>query len=99
VQRFSAWVLIRGVLSGLSDACESNRDLYLNHFLATTLGMDGYHVLTDHELHARGREALDGYRVVLFPSHPEYWTADMRTALQEWLEDGGRGMCLGGNGF
>ncbi|KAI9021383.1 hypothetical protein DFJ74DRAFT_122075 [Hyaloraphidium curvatum] len=74
-------------------------DLYLVEHLHRTLGAGGFHVLTDHELHERGRAALDGYRCVIFPTHPEYWTFAMREALQGWLEVGGRGMYLGGNGF
>ncbi len=56
-------------------------------------------VVSDHDLHAEGAELLRRYRVVLTGSHPEYWTCPMLDALQEYLEEGGRLMYLGGNGF
>ncbi|MBJ7331508.1 MAG: hypothetical protein JHC95_16565 [Solirubrobacteraceae bacterium] len=56
-------------------------------------------VLTDHDLHAEGAALLAPYRVVLTGCHPEYWTAPMLDALEAWLDDGGRLMYLGGNGF
>ena len=56
-------------------------------------------VVSDHDLHEEGVELLRRYRVVLTGSHPEYWTAPMLDALQSYLEDGGRLMYLGGNGF
>jgi N,N-dimethylformamidase len=59
----------------------------------------GYDVVTDHDLHVEGRALLDAYRVVVTGSHPEYWTAEMLTALREYLDGGGRLMYLGGNGF
>jgi N,N-dimethylformamidase len=56
-------------------------------------------VITDEDLHEEGRALLDRYRVVLTGSHPEYWTARMLDALEAYLDDGGRLMYLGGNGF
>ncbi|MEV8634943.1 LamG domain-containing protein [Streptosporangium sp. NPDC051023] len=55
--------------------------------------------ITDHDLHREGRKLLDDYKVVLTGSHPEYTSAPMLDALQGWLNDGGRLMYLGGNGF
>ncbi len=60
---------------------------------------DGYDVLTDHVLHAEGAEALDGYRVVITASHPEYYSTPMLDNLETFLRRGGRMMYLGGNGF
>jgi N,N-dimethylformamidase len=58
-----------------------------------------YDVVTDHDLHAEGKPLLDSYKVVITGTHPEYWTAQMLTALREYLNDGGHLMYLGGNGF
>ncbi len=59
----------------------------------------GYDVVTDEELHAEGRAVLDGYRVVVTGSHPEYHTARMLDALEGWLDRGGRLVYTGANGF
>src|SRR5262249_15215240 len=58
-----------------------------------------YDVLTDEDLHHERSELLAPYRVLLTGSHPEYWTEQMLDGLEEWLNDGGRLMYLGGNGF
>jgi len=58
-----------------------------------------YDVITDHDLHHHGREILDGYRVLITCSHPEYFTTGMWDALDGWQQQGGRHMYLGGNGF
>lgn len=58
-----------------------------------------YDVVTDEDLHEEGAALLDGYRVLLTGSHPEYWTEAMLDGLEEWLDIGGRLMYLGGNGF
>jgi N,N-dimethylformamidase len=56
-------------------------------------------VVTDHDLHDEGLELLRPYRVVLTGTHPEYWTFAMLDALDAYLEQGGRLVYLGGNGF
>jgi N,N-dimethylformamidase len=72
-------------------------DLYLIDWLeAKRLPYD---VITDHDLHAEGQDLLARYRVVITGSHPEYWTAPMMTAAQDYLGAGGRLMYLGGNGM
>ncbi len=58
-----------------------------------------YDVVTDEDLHHDGVGALGGYRVLLTGSHPEYWSGAMLDGLESWLEEGGRLMYLGGNGF
>ena len=58
-----------------------------------------YDVLTDEDLHCDGRAALDGYRVLITGSHPEYWSAPMLDALAAFTAEGGRLMYMGGNGF
>ena len=56
-------------------------------------------VVTDEQLHAEGDAALDGYRVIVTGSHPEYWSTAMLDTLERWQRNGGRLMYLGGNGF
>ncbi len=58
-----------------------------------------YDVITDHALHAEGRELLDPYRVVVTGTHPEYYSLQMLDAVDEYLQAGGRIMYMGGNGF
>ncbi len=72
-------------------------DLYLIAWL-DHIGAD-YHVATDEDLHFRGRALLDGYQVVLTGSHPEYMSATMFDAFDQYTSSGGRLMYLGGNGF
>jgi N,N-dimethylformamidase len=72
-------------------------DLYLVGWLEAR-GF-AYDVLTDEDLHREGSDLLAPYQVVLTGSHPEYVTSDMHTAVEEYLEHGGRLMYLGGNGF
>lgn len=78
----------------------------LRHFPADThltawleaKGYD-YDVVTDHELHTEGHDAIKDYRVVLTGSHPEYHTPATLDALQSYRDGGGRFCYLGGNGF
>jgi len=74
-----------------------NADTHLTDWLDAT-GAE-YDVITDEELHEKGLALLAPYQVVMTPSHPEYYSPDMRSALAAWLEGGGRLMYLGGNGF
>lgn len=72
-------------------------DLHLIDWL-TTRGY-AFDVVTDDLLHEEGPGLLDRYKVVMTGSHPEYWTAAMLDARDDWLGRGGRLMYLGGNGF
>jgi N,N-dimethylformamidase beta subunit-like, C-terminal len=56
-------------------------------------------VATDEDLEEQGLDLLRRYRVVLTGSHPEYYSFAMHEALSIWLDQGGRMMYLGGNGF
>jgi N,N-dimethylformamidase len=56
-------------------------------------------VATDHDLAAEGAELLSRYQVVISGTHPEYYSASMFDAWEDYLAGGGRGMYLGGNGF
>jgi N,N-dimethylformamidase len=58
-----------------------------------------YAVFTDEDLHHQGPDLLAPYATVITGSHPEYCTASMLDALDEYLGRGGRLMYLGGNGF
>ena len=72
-------------------------DLYLINWLEAKRFQ--YDIITDHDLHAEGKSLLSSYRVVMTGSHPEYFSGQMRDALQSYLQEGGRLMYLGGNGF
>ena len=74
-----------------------NADLHLIDWLEAK-GF-GYDVMTDHDLHAEGIDALSPYKVILTGTHPEYWSTPMLDALKAYLDAGGRLMYLGGNGF
>ena len=72
-------------------------DLYLIDWLEATGHQ--FDVITDHDLHAEGSDLLASYNVILTGSHPEYWTAEMLAGMRSYLDQGGRLMYLGGNGF
>ena len=72
-------------------------DLYLIDWLEATGHQ--FDVITDHDLHAEGADLLAPYNVILTGSHPEYWTAEMLAGMRTYLDQGGRLMYLGGNGF
>ena len=58
-----------------------------------------FDIVTDEDLHRDGHAALNGYRVLLTCTHPEYHSTPMLDALTAFLDQGGRLMYLGGNGF
>ncbi len=58
-----------------------------------------YDVITDEDLHHEGVNLLAHYKVILTGTHPEYWTTPMQAGLESYLDNGGRLMYLGGNGF
>jgi N,N-dimethylformamidase len=72
-------------------------DLYLTDWLEEK----GYpnDCFADGDLHLDGSELLARYKVIITGSHPEYWSGAMLDAMQTYLDDGGRLMYLGGNGF
>ncbi len=82
---------------GFSAAEHFAADLYLIDWMEAK----GYRydVIADENLHTDGQALLAPYRVVVTGTHPEYWTAPMLDSLQAYLDDGGRVMYLGGNGF
>ena len=58
-----------------------------------------YDVITDELLHAEGVDLLRGYSTVMTGSHTEYLTWEMYDAYLAYLNQGGRLMSMGGNGF
>lgn len=58
-----------------------------------------FDVITDHDVHRLGADALAAYAVVLTGHHPEYVSEPIWDGLWRWLEAGGRLMYLGGNGY
>lgn len=80
-----------------SSVWQFNADLHIVDWLHER--GPSFDVLTDLDLHLEGREALAPYKVVLTGSHPEYASAEMLDALDDYLDAGGRLMYLGGNGW
>ena len=78
-------------------ASQFNADLYIVDWL-TEKGFE-FDVITDEDLHAEGADLLRPYRTVLTGTHPEYSSEAMLIGLEAYLEQGGRLMYLGGNGF
>jgi N,N-dimethylformamidase len=72
-------------------------DLYVIGWL-DALGIE-CDVITDEDLHFEGVALLSRYQVVMTGGHPEYITRPMHTAVRQYLDQGGRLMYLGGNGF
>ena len=70
-------------------------------FLLGWLDHDGveYDVLTDEAVHHGGDELLAGYRAIVLASHPEYVTEAFIDACEEYVDQGGRLLYLGGNGL
>ena len=81
--------------------CSGLRHLQADTHLYAWLERKGipFDIVTDQELHDDGVEAIRGYRAVTTGSHPEYHTPRTLDALQQYREQGGHFMYLGGNGF
>ncbi|MEX0340605.1 MAG: N,N-dimethylformamidase beta subunit family domain-containing protein [Arenibacterium sp.] len=58
-----------------------------------------YDLITDHDLDREGVSALSPYKTVLNVTHPEYYSEGMLDATETYLQQGGRVMYLGGNGY
>ncbi|WAM19566.1 N,N-dimethylformamidase beta subunit family domain-containing protein [Rhodococcus sp. JS3073] len=90
--------LRRGYRMWLNNAGRGfSADMYLVEWLAR----QGFtvDVITDHEVHVRGAAYLDPYATIISGSHPEYTSRSMLTTLQQYRDDGGSLMYLGGNGW
>jgi len=87
-----------GQLGGVgSNLWQFNADTHILGWLEQ-LGQP-FDVITDEDLEAEGVDALSGYQAVITGTHPEYYSVRMLDGLQTFLDDGGRLMYLGGNGF
>ena len=58
-----------------------------------------YDVITDEDLHEEGADLLRPYRAILTGTHPEYHSTAMWDAMRSYLDEGGRLMYLGANGW
>lgn len=58
-----------------------------------------YEIITDHDLHAEGIDALKPYRMIINCTHPEYYSQTMLDTTEDYLSTGGRLLYLGGNGY
>lgn len=95
--RYSSW--LRPLVNVRPDTrmWSFNADTAILHWLERET--PAYDVLTDHDLQARGLDALAGAQVVVTGTHPEYYSGEMLDALDAFLARGGRLMYMGGNGF
>ena len=58
-----------------------------------------YDIITDYELHNEGNSVILNYKAVMTTSHPEYHTIESLNAFQNYTDNGGNLIYLGGNGF
>ena len=87
-----------GHLGGIgSNVWQFNADTHVLNWLEQ-IGQP-FDVITDEELEAEGPGVLKGYKAVITGTHPEYYSVGMLDSLQEYLDDCGRLMYIGGNGF
>ncbi|PHZ85106.1 N,N-dimethylformamidase beta subunit family domain-containing protein [Paremcibacter congregatus] len=56
-------------------------------------------IITDDMMQAEGVDLLKNYNVILNGHHPEYYSSEMLDAVEGYLDQGGRWMYLGGNGY
>lgn len=56
-------------------------------------------IITDTDLHREGAALLEPYNVVMTGTHPEYYSWEMLQGMRTYLEQEGRVMYTGGNGF
>ncbi|CAO2655159.1 Nn.00g102230.m01.CDS01 [Neocucurbitaria sp. VM-36] len=85
------------IMWGFSRPREFSADLMMLGFLERE-GIP-YEISTDHDLHARGASALQGFNTVITGSHPEYPTLESFNAYNAFAKGGGNLMYMGGNGF
>ena len=92
-------------------ASQKHPNLVTKLFGATHLAMDTFFtawldaagtevdIITDDLLHKEGLDLLKDYRVVMNGHHPEYYSEAMLDAVEAYLDQGGRWMYVGGNGY
>lgn len=76
---------------------EFNLDLYFIDWMER-FGFD-YDVVTDEDIHYEGTDAIEPHTVLITGGHPEYYSKQMRDAVFDFTQKGGRLMYMGGNGF
>ncbi|MBT7294287.1 MAG: LamG domain-containing protein [Rhodospirillaceae bacterium] len=76
---------------------EFNLDLYFIDWMER-FGFD-YDVVTDEDIHYEGTDAIEPHTVIITGGHPEYYSKQMRDAVFDFTQKGGRLMYMGGNGF
>tara|TARA_Y100001936_G_C16093715_1_gene689313 strand:+ start:1482 stop:3836 length:2355 start_codon:yes stop_codon:yes gene_type:complete len=74
-----------------------NADLHLVDWL--TEKKYDFDIHTDEDVHLEGSDLLNRYKVILTGSHPEYQTESCLNAYEDYQDQGGRMLYLGGNGF
>jgi N,N-dimethylformamidase len=84
-----------------TDGLPYPRHLCADLYLVDWMEAKGYQydVITDEDLHLEGSSVLAPYNVVITGSHPEYYSYQMLNGMTDYLQNGGRLMYLGGNGF
>ena len=90
--KYASW--LGGAGSGL---WQFNADTHLIDWLEEQ-GV-AYDVITDEDLHEEGADLLRPYRAILTGTHPEYHSTAMWDAIGAYLDEGGRLMYLGANGW
>ncbi|MBX2882188.1 MAG: hypothetical protein KTR32_19730, partial [Granulosicoccus sp.] len=90
-----------GYLTFGAATCSGLRHFQADSHLISWLHAKGieYDLVTDVELHNEGVAAVAGYKAVTTASHPEYHTEQSLNALQDYRDQGGNLLYLGGNGF
>jgi len=78
-------------------AHQFSADLEIVAWLGKAVG--DFDILTDEVLHVEGSASLENYDVVITGSHPEYASASVLNAYDDYLRLGRSLMYLGGNGF
>jgi len=90
-----------GYLTFGAAQCSGLRHFQADSHLISWLHAKGidYDLITDMELHNEGVAAIADYKAVTTASHPEYHTEQSLNALQDYRDQGGNLLYLGGNGF
>lgn len=88
------WAYARGFSKWYSNAGWASYERPFAHWLER----EGYKIdiATQHDLHFEP-EILDGYACALFVGHDEYWTREMREAVDDYVENGGYAARFAGN--
>lgn len=63
------------------------------------LEREGYQLdyCTDFDLHEQGRSLLESHRALVSAGHDEYWSAEMRSAVEDFTATGGNAAFFAGN--